>query len=206
MPCGLGRGRRAAGATAAPRGGRGWPALLPVLVMADLLGAHWRDVPTIAPAYWTGPRRQRRMLRADPGFIRVFGLAGTRPGAGLCLGAGRFLRGPRHPGLEPAAGLGPRLLRRRDADDPAPQAASTTWHTTSGAGAVRRRGGHATSSPADSPQGAGRPPSRRARPTSTATRRPTAGPADGPAGLCGRRGRRGRGAAIGSAPTARDRG
>ncbi len=30
-----------------------WAALLPLLVIADLLGAHWRDVPTIEPRYWT---------------------------------------------------------------------------------------------------------------------------------------------------------
>src|SRR6185312_4376444 len=30
-------------------------ALLPLLVIADLLGAHWADVPTIDPSYWTSP-------------------------------------------------------------------------------------------------------------------------------------------------------
>jgi hypothetical protein len=50
-------------------------ALLPLLVIADLLGAHWRDVPTIDPSYWTVPPLSARRLRADPSFQRVFGWA-----------------------------------------------------------------------------------------------------------------------------------
>ena len=48
---------------------------LPVVVIADLLGAHWRDVPTVAPAYWTKPPLSARIIRSDPRAIRVFGIA-----------------------------------------------------------------------------------------------------------------------------------
>jgi hypothetical protein len=50
-------------------------ALLPLLVLADLLGAHWHDVPTVPPSYWTDPPRSARRLQADPGVQRVFGIA-----------------------------------------------------------------------------------------------------------------------------------
>jgi hypothetical protein len=52
-----------------------WAALLPVLVIADLLGAHSEDAPTITPAYWTDPPPTARRLKADPSCQRVFGLA-----------------------------------------------------------------------------------------------------------------------------------
>jgi len=52
-----------------------WAALLPLLVIADLLGAHWVDVPTVDPRYWTEEPATVRSLKADPGLIRVFGLA-----------------------------------------------------------------------------------------------------------------------------------
>jgi hypothetical protein len=50
-------------------------ALLPVLVIADLLGAHSVDVPTITPAYWTDPPDTARVLKKDPGCLRIFGIA-----------------------------------------------------------------------------------------------------------------------------------
>jgi hypothetical protein len=50
-------------------------ALLPLLIMADLLGAHADDVPTITPEYWTVPPETARILKADPSCIRVFGIA-----------------------------------------------------------------------------------------------------------------------------------
>jgi hypothetical protein len=50
-------------------------ALLPVLVIADLLGAHIADVPTITPEYWTVPPASARLLKADPTCVRVFGIA-----------------------------------------------------------------------------------------------------------------------------------
>jgi len=49
-------------------------ALLPVLVLADLLGAHKDDAPTIAPEYWTDPPESVKRIQADPSFIRVFGI------------------------------------------------------------------------------------------------------------------------------------
>ena len=56
-------------------------------------------------------------LKADPGFIRVFGIgrqASRR--AGLCLGAGRFPLRPRPARLEPAAGLAPAHVEGEHAD------------------------------------------------------------------------------------------
>jgi len=47
--------------------------LIPLLVLADLLGAHFFDVPTIDPRYWTKPPESVRRLKADPGLIRVWG-------------------------------------------------------------------------------------------------------------------------------------
>jgi Bacterial membrane protein YfhO len=47
-------------------------ACLPVLVLLDLLGAHWYDAPTVDPAYWTSPPETVKRLRDDPNFIRVF--------------------------------------------------------------------------------------------------------------------------------------
>ncbi|WP_406695769.1 YfhO family protein [Singulisphaera sp. Ch08] len=50
-------------------------AILPVLILADLLGAHFSDVPTITPRYWTDPPESARRLKADPEFVRLFGFA-----------------------------------------------------------------------------------------------------------------------------------
>jgi Bacterial membrane protein YfhO len=55
-------------------------AFLPLLVIADLLGAHWRDVPTIDPAYWTDAPESARRILADPGHVRVFGLPNKSAG------------------------------------------------------------------------------------------------------------------------------
>lgn len=52
-----------------------WAALLPLLVIADLLGAHWYDVVTVDPRYWTEPPVTVERLRSDPSLIRVFGQA-----------------------------------------------------------------------------------------------------------------------------------
>jgi hypothetical protein len=55
---------------------RAWLAgLLPILVIADLLGAHSTDVPTIDRRYWTVPPPTARVLAADPACVRVFGMA-----------------------------------------------------------------------------------------------------------------------------------
>ncbi|MGE3820719.1 MAG: YfhO family protein [Isosphaeraceae bacterium] len=65
------------------RGGiaRRWAcSTLPLVVIADLLGAHWRDAPTVPPSYWTQPPLSARVLKADPGLTRVFGLADRSAG------------------------------------------------------------------------------------------------------------------------------
>ena len=55
-------------------------AALPLLVIADLLGAHWYEVPTVDHRYWTVPPETVGRIRSDPGFIRVFGIADKHPG------------------------------------------------------------------------------------------------------------------------------
>jgi hypothetical protein len=55
-------------------------AAMPLVVMADLMGAHHEDVPTVTPAYWTNPPASARMLREDPSFQRLFGVAGISAG------------------------------------------------------------------------------------------------------------------------------
>ena len=45
----------------------------PLLVLMDLMSAHAHDVPTVPPAYWTSPPESVRRIKADPGFIRVYG-------------------------------------------------------------------------------------------------------------------------------------
>ena len=57
-----------------------WAAVLPLLVMADLLGSHWYDVATVDPRYWTEPPETVRRIKADPGFIRVVGVADKSSG------------------------------------------------------------------------------------------------------------------------------
>ncbi len=57
-----------------------WAWALPVLVLADLLGAHWYEVPTVDPRYWTKPPETVDRLRSDPKFIRMFGVADKASG------------------------------------------------------------------------------------------------------------------------------
>ena len=61
--------RRAARSVHPARRAR-WAALLPLLVLADLLGAHWGahwvDLPTVEPRYWTEEPESVRRLKADP--------------------------------------------------------------------------------------------------------------------------------------------
>jgi hypothetical protein len=71
--------RRAARSTAPARRAQ-WAALLPLVVTADLLGAHWVDVPTVDPRYWTAAPESARRLKADPDLIRVFGVADKHSG------------------------------------------------------------------------------------------------------------------------------
>jgi hypothetical protein len=48
--------------------------VLPILILADLLGAHYSDLPTITPRYWTDPPESARRLKADPGFGRLYSI------------------------------------------------------------------------------------------------------------------------------------
>jgi len=57
-----------------------WAALMPLLVLADLLGAHIADVPTVDPRYWTEPPESVGRLKSDPSLIRVFGVADKSSG------------------------------------------------------------------------------------------------------------------------------
>ena len=151
-----------------PRPGSGprLAALLPVLVIADLLGAHWSDVPTVPPAYWTEPPPAARRLRADPAFVRVY-----RPGGPLLRRAGLRLASrstssrpaTRWPGACRRPGAWP--PRRRDADDLAPEAGFARLHGAGrpAAGPVRPGGGHAPRHRPTRRRGRGRRASRRAR-------------------------------------------
>ncbi len=66
--------RRAAAEPDAAR--RAWlVAPLPLLVMADLLGSHRWDVPTIDPGYWTVPPASAARILAEPGRGRILGVA-----------------------------------------------------------------------------------------------------------------------------------
>ncbi len=47
--------------------------ILPLLILTDLLSAHWVDVPTVDPGYWTAPPETARRLKDNPNTIRVFG-------------------------------------------------------------------------------------------------------------------------------------
>jgi hypothetical protein len=69
---------RAAARAARPKERARPAALLPLLVIADLLGAHWHDVVTVAPRYWTVPPVTVNHIRSDPEFIRVFSANAAR--------------------------------------------------------------------------------------------------------------------------------
>jgi hypothetical protein len=71
-------------------------AILPVLMLMDLLGSHWVDVPTITPDYWTKTPASVGVIKSDPAHQRVFGfgvLSAGEPGyATGAVGSARFLR------------------------------------------------------------------------------------------------------------------
>jgi hypothetical protein len=78
----------AASRTSRPAPRCGLAAVLPILAIADLLGSHWRDVPTVDPSYWTVPPSSVERLRAAPGLGRIFSFAGGSANApGHALGA-----------------------------------------------------------------------------------------------------------------------
>ena len=55
-------------------------AILALLVLTDLLSAHWFDVPAVDPRFWTEPPETARRLKSDPNTIRVFGIGDKRRG------------------------------------------------------------------------------------------------------------------------------
>ncbi|WP_337174160.1 YfhO family protein [Paludisphaera sp.] len=65
---------RAAASSASARRRAALASILPVLVIVDLLSAHAVDVVTVPPSYWTEPPESARRLKADPTFVRVFGM------------------------------------------------------------------------------------------------------------------------------------
>jgi Bacterial membrane protein YfhO len=71
---------RVAARSERPRVRRACAALLPILVITELLWSHSADVPTIDPAYWTVPPPTVDVLKADPTLIRIFGLAAKSSG------------------------------------------------------------------------------------------------------------------------------
>lgn len=58
----------------------GAAALLPVIILADLLGAHWNEVPTVSPRYWTVPPRSAQYLKEQPDVGRIYGLGAYSAG------------------------------------------------------------------------------------------------------------------------------
>ncbi len=54
--------------------------VMPLVVITDLLGAHWLDVPTVSPRYWTDPPASVLLMRTDPTLIRVIGSAERKSG------------------------------------------------------------------------------------------------------------------------------
>ena len=53
---------------------------MPILVIADLLSAHWEASPTIDPRFWTVPPESARKLRDDTSCERIFGIADRKSG------------------------------------------------------------------------------------------------------------------------------
>lgn len=64
--------RLAAGTADARR--RWWLAMgLPVLVVVDLMAAHWHEAPTIDPSYWTKAPPSARWIKEQGDVIRIYG-------------------------------------------------------------------------------------------------------------------------------------
>ncbi len=64
---------RAAARSGRPEDRRRLAAVLPVLVLVDLLAAHSVDAPTIDPSYWTVQPETAALLKTDPTLRRVHG-------------------------------------------------------------------------------------------------------------------------------------
>ncbi|MDR3639449.1 MAG: YfhO family protein [Isosphaeraceae bacterium] len=65
---------RSAVSTARPRRRLCLAACLPALLLVDLVGAHWYDAPTVAPAYWAVPPASARLVQSDPLYDRLYGI------------------------------------------------------------------------------------------------------------------------------------
>ena len=106
---GLGPDRAGVARSSSRAPAAGWRPAVPLLVIADLLGSHSRGRPDDRPELLDRPARVgRARIQADPGAIRVFGVAEKSAAEpGFASRAGRLLRGPRPARLEPPAGLGP---------------------------------------------------------------------------------------------------
>jgi hypothetical protein len=76
---GLWLASRAARAADGPRRAR-LAGALPLVVLADLLGAHWDEVPTVDPSYWTVPPATARYIREAGVPGRVFGVGALSAG------------------------------------------------------------------------------------------------------------------------------
>jgi hypothetical protein len=86
---------RRASRLASPQLRRRIVALLPLLVMADLLGSHLHDVPTVHASYWTKPPASVEALKSDSGLIRISGfgvLSSGEPGYASSPGRIDFFR------------------------------------------------------------------------------------------------------------------
>lgn len=55
-------------------------AVLPFLILADLVGTQRSEITTIDPAYWTVPPRSAQVILADPTHARVYGLGALSAG------------------------------------------------------------------------------------------------------------------------------
>ena len=66
------------------------------IILADLLGSHWQDVPTVSPSYWTKPPESATVIQSDVEHQRVFGdhvLSAGEPGyASGAVDEGRFFQ------------------------------------------------------------------------------------------------------------------
>ena len=95
-----------------------YAACLPLLILADLGGAHWSDVPTVAPSYWTVPPLSAALLKADPSSASLPSRTSRRasrvtPRGPLLLKrcATRSIGASRRPGDWPQRGARPRSSR-----------------------------------------------------------------------------------------------
>ncbi len=71
---------RAAARSRDPKARSRIASMIPLLVIADLLGSHWYDSPSIDPGYWTKPPASAEYLASRPDVIRITGEADKSSG------------------------------------------------------------------------------------------------------------------------------